>query len=127
MGSDLTFNAGQIRLGATYFDSRLKNEIFGVFGAPIALCTRPGFPVPTSCSTTDNRDTKSTQRGVELFANARLGEAFSFDGAFTHLDAKENHVKEIRRPKTIASANLTWHAPGRAGAARRSRCATMAT
>ena len=117
VGSDLTLAEGKVRLGATYFDSRLKNEIFGVFGAPVALCTRPGFPVPRSCSTTDNRATRSTQRGVELFANATLSDAFSLDGAYTHLDAKENHRKEIRRPSTVASANLTWHAPDDRGSA----------
>lgn len=116
-GADLTFHEGRVRLGGTYFDSKLKDEIFSVFGAPLSLCTRPGFPAPTSCSTTGNRATKSTQRGVELFANARLSDAFSFDGAYTHLDAKENHVKEIRRPTTIASANLTWHASQDRGSA----------
>lgn len=114
-GGDLTF--GPLRLGATYFDSTLRDEIFSVFGAPLGLCTRPGFPPPTSCITTGNRTTKSTQRGVELFAAARLGEAFSVDGAYTHLDAKEDHVKEIRRPTTIASANLTWRAPQDRGSA----------
>jgi vitamin B12 transporter len=117
VGGDLTFNEGRVRLGATYFDSRLKDEIFSVFGAPLSLCTRPGFPAPFSCSTTGNRATKSTQNGVELFANAQLSDAFSLEGAYTHLDAKENHVKEIRRPSTIASANLTWHAPGDRGSA----------
>jgi vitamin B12 transporter len=117
VGGDLTFNEGRVRLGATYFDSRLKDEIFSVFGAPLSLCARPGFPPPFSCSTTSNRATKSTQNGVELFANAQLSDAFSFDGAYTHLDAKENHVKEIRRPSTIASANLTWHAPDERGSA----------
>jgi vitamin B12 transporter len=117
VGADLTFDDGRVRLGATYFDSRLKNEIFSVFGAPLALCTHPGLPAPTSCSTSDNRDTRSTQRGVELFANARLGDAFSLDAAYTHLDAKEDHVKEIRRPGTTASANLTWRAPQDRGSA----------
>ena len=116
-GGDLTFYEGKVRLGATYFDSRLKDEIFSVFGAPLSLCTRPGFPAPFSCSTTGNRATKSTQNGVELFANVQLSDAFSFGGAYTHLDAKENHVKEIRRPSTIASANLTWHAPADRGSA----------
>jgi len=117
VGSDLTLSDGRVKLGATWFDSILKEEIFGVFNAPVALCTRPGFPVPTSCSTSDNRASHSTQRGVELFADARLSDAFSLDAAYTHLDAKENHVKEIRRAPTIASANLTWRAPADRGSA----------
>ncbi|WP_394763075.1 TonB-dependent receptor plug domain-containing protein [Phenylobacterium sp.] len=110
-GADFAFNEGRVRLGATYFDSTLHDEIYSVFGAPVALCTRAGFPVPTSCSTTGNRATDSTQKGVELFANARLSDAFTLDAAYTDLNAKENGVKEIRRPDTIASANLTWRAP----------------
>ena len=105
-------NEGRVRLGATYFDSTLHDEIFTVFGAPIALCTRPGFPVPTSCSTTGNRATDSTQKGVELFADAKLSDAFTLEAAYAHLTAREDHVQEIRRPPEIGSVNLTWHAPG---------------
>jgi vitamin B12 transporter len=116
-GADFTFDEGRVRLGATYFDSTLHDEIFSVFGAPIALCARPGFPVPTSCSTTGNETTDSTQRGVELFANARLSDAFTLDASYSALNAKENGAKEIRRPDALASANLTWHAPGGRGSA----------
>jgi vitamin B12 transporter len=111
-GADFRFAEGRVRVGATYFDSTLKDEIFSVFGAPVALCARPGLPAPTSCSTTGNRATDSTQKGVELFADARLSDAVSLDASYSHLDAKENHVKEIRRPSDLGSANLTWHAPG---------------
>jgi vitamin B12 transporter len=117
VGVDATLREGRVRLSATYFDSTLEHEIFGVFGAPLALCTRPGFPAPRSCSTTGNRATKSTQHGVELSASGRLSDAFSLDAAYTHLNAKENLVKEIRRPSTIASLNLTWRAPDERGTA----------
>lgn len=116
-GADLTLDAGRIRLGATYFDATLKDEIFGIFNAPLSLCARPGFPAPFSCSTSGNRATDSTQTGVELFADARLTDAVSLAGAYTWLDARENHVREIRRPPSIASANLTWHAPDDRGSA----------
>jgi vitamin B12 transporter len=114
-GADVTLNEGRVRLGATWFDSTLKDEIFGVFSAPVALCTRPGFPVPTSCSTTGNRATDSTQKGLELFAAAALSDAFTLDAAYTHLTARENHVEEIRRPPNLGSVNLTWRAPGSPG------------
>lgn len=110
-GADLSLAEGSVRLAATYFDSTLQDEIYTDFRAPVTLCTRAGFPVPTSCSTARNRTTESTQKGVELSAAARLSDAFSLDAAYTHLDAKENHVQEIRRPPTIASVNLTWRAP----------------
>jgi len=114
-GADLALNEGRLRLGATYFDSTLHDEIFSVFGAPLALCTKPGFPAPFSCSTTGNRTTDSTQKGVELFANARLTDSLTLDGAYTYVNAKENGVEEIRRAPNIASANLTWRAPGDRG------------
>jgi vitamin B12 transporter len=114
-GADVTLNEGRVRLGATWFDSTLKDEIFSVFDAPVALCARPGFPVPTSCSTTGNRATDSTQKGLELFAAVTLSDAFSLDAAYTHLTARENHVEEIRRPPNLGSVNLTWHAPGSPG------------
>ena len=112
VGADLRLAEGRVRLGATWFDATLKDEIFSVFGAPIALCARPGFPTPTSCSTTGNRATDSTQKGLELFADATLSDAVSLDASYAHLDAKENHVREIRRPEDSGSVNLTWHAPG---------------
>ena len=114
-GADFAVADGKVRLGATWFDSTLHDEIFGVFGAPLALCTRPGFPAPFSCSTTGNRTTDSTQKGVELFANARLTDSLTLDGAYTYVDAKANGVEEIRRAPNIASANLTWRAPGDRG------------
>jgi vitamin B12 transporter len=116
-GADWSLSQGKARLGATWFDSTLHDEIYGVFGAPIALCARPGLPVPTSCSTTGNQSTKSTQKGLELFANAALSDSVSADVAYTWLEARQNGVEEIRRPPHIASANLTWRAPGDRGSA----------
>ncbi|MDB5436697.1 MAG: TonB-dependent receptor [Phenylobacterium sp.] len=114
-GADLSLIEGRVRLGATWFDSTLHDEIFSIFGAPVALCTVPGRPAPFSCSTTGNEPTKSTQKGLELFGDAQLSDAFSLNAAYTYLDAKQNGVEEVRRPKNMASANLTWHAPGDRG------------
>jgi vitamin B12 transporter len=114
-GADLSLMDGKVRLGATYFDSTLHDEIFSVFGAPVALCAVPGKPLPFSCSTTGNEPTDSTQKGLELFGDAKLSEAFSLVAAYTYLDAKQNGIEEVRRPKNMASANLTWHAPGDKG------------
>ncbi|MDB5496160.1 MAG: TonB-dependent receptor [Phenylobacterium sp.] len=114
-GADLSLIEGRVRLGATWFDSTLHDEIFSIFGAPVALCTVAGRPAPFSCSTTGNEPTKSTQKGLELFGDAQLSDAFSLNAAYTYLDAKQNGVEEVRRPKNMASANLTWHAPGDRG------------
>jgi vitamin B12 transporter len=37
------------------------------------------------------------------------------NAAYTHLDAEEDGTTEVRRPEDIASAALTWAAPGDAG------------
>jgi len=96
---------GDARIGVTYFDSSLKGEIFTT------------FPPPTFVATPANRTTTSKQRGVELSLAARLGDAWSLDAAYSYLDAKENGVREVRRPKHIASAALTWAAPDDAASA----------
>ncbi|QPQ54839.1 TonB-dependent receptor [Allosphingosinicella flava] len=95
IGADFVLRSGAIRLGATYFDATLKDEIYVLYSA-------------TFEATPDNRDTKSTQKSVELFANARLSPAWRVDLAYTYTDAKENGAREIRRPKHIASANVRW-------------------
>jgi vitamin B12 transporter len=111
-GADFLLMDGKVKLGATYFDSTLHDEIFTEFGAPVSLCAVPGQPLPSSCTTTGNEPTDSTQKGLELSGDARISEAFSLDAAYTWLDAKQNGVEEVRRPKNMASVNLTWHAPG---------------
>lgn len=89
----------------TYFDSTLEGEIFTT------------FPPPNFIATPANRTTESRQRGVEVSLNARLGEQFSLDAAYSYLDAEENGVEEVRRPNHIASAALTWEAPDEAASA----------
>jgi len=93
VGADLAVLDGRLKLGATWFDSRLEDEIITVFG-----------PV----TTTANATTNSTQKGLELFADGRLSDAWSLDAAYTWLEAKQNGGTELRRPKSIASLNLTW-------------------
>ncbi|MEP2737082.1 MAG: TonB-dependent receptor [Erythrobacter sp.] len=95
---------GAVRLSVTYFDAELENEIF------------TSFPAPTFIATPDNRDTKSTRRGVELSAQANFGQ-FAVHGAYSYLNAKENGVREVRRPKHLASASLNWEAPNEAASA----------
>jgi vitamin B12 transporter len=92
-------------VAVTYFDSELDGEIFTT------------FPPPNFIATPANRTTESQQRGVEVALNASLGQQFSLDAAYTYLDAEENGVEEVRRPKHIASAALTWEAPNEAASA----------
>lgn len=92
-------------VAVTYFDSELEGEIFTT------------FPPPNFIATPANRTTVSKQRGVEVSLNARIADQWSLDAAYTYLDAEENGVEEVRRPEHIASAALTWTAPGDAASA----------
>lgn len=93
------------RIAVTYFDSELEDEIF------------TAFPPPYFTATPANRTTTSKQRGIEVSLAARLGAGWSLDAAYSYLDAEENGREEVRRPEHIASAALTWAAPGDAASA----------
>ncbi|MEL6876920.1 MAG: TonB-dependent receptor, partial [Pseudomonadota bacterium] len=96
---------GNATLSATYFNAELDDEIFTT------------FPAPDFIATPANRDTESTQSGMEISLAAELGSGFSLDAAYTYLDAEEDGVTEVRRPESIASAALSWTAPGDAASA----------
>ncbi|MEM9912789.1 MAG: TonB-dependent receptor [Pseudomonadota bacterium] len=95
VGLDYEIAQGAASIGATYFDSTLDGEIFTTSSAP-SFITTPA-----------NRTTESTQRGVEVFANAQPIPQLRFDLAYTYLDAEENGVTEVRRPEHVASFNTT--------------------
>ncbi|MDX5986083.1 TonB-dependent receptor plug domain-containing protein [Sphingomonas echinoides] len=98
-GIEQSFDQGHVLIGATYFDSRLSDEIYTI------------YPAPTYVATPANRTTKSRQHGVEAFLNARIGTAWRIDAAYTYLHARENGVEEVRRPSHIASVAVGWRAP----------------
>jgi vitamin B12 transporter len=94
-GVEQTLAAGRVRLGATYFTARLRDEIYTVF-------------TPAFVSSSANRATLSKQQGWELTAAARLGPQWRLDAAYTNLHAVERGVREIRRPQTTASLDAGW-------------------
>lgn len=85
---------GDWNFSVDYFHSDLTDEIFTDFGV---------FP-----STARNRTTKSKREGFELEARGSLGDKIDIRASATFLDAKENGVRELRRPKFLASATATW-------------------
>jgi vitamin B12 transporter len=105
-GVDLSFWDGRATFGATWFHARLKNEIFGYFGGAGLPPACPAPPAGTS--TTCNRLSDSIQKGVELFGNVKLLDQLEISGTYTHLNAKENGLEEIRRAPNIGSAHVTW-------------------
>ena len=99
VGLEQYFFGRDVLVGVTYFDSELENEI----GSQTILgVTRP-----------INRPGISNREGVELFAQADVGEQWSVDFSYTYLEADEptaggGRRKEIRRAENIASANVSW-------------------
>ena len=102
-GVEQELGSGRGRIGATYFRSTLKDEIFTT------------FPPPNFIATPGNRDRTSRQQGVEAYANLRLGPQWRIDGAYTHLRARENGQPEVRRPSDIGSLAVSWAAPADGG------------
>lgn len=94
---------GAVTIGATYFDSRLKDEIF------------TDFPPPDFLATPANRTTESRQHGVETFLRARLGPQWRIDASYTRLSAEENGTRELRRPRNTANIAIAWTAPEERG------------
>ncbi len=97
LGVTQAFAKRRADVGATVFDNELEDEIHTT------------YPAPDFVATPTNRSTVSTQKGVELTAQARLHPQWRVDAAYTYLKARENGVVEVRRPKSIASVNL-WGA-----------------
>ncbi|BAV65920.1 TonB-dependent receptor [Sphingobium cloacae] len=108
---------GGLTLGATYFRSRFYNQIetAGTFVGGVYL------------STSFNNAVVSRQRGVEAYANARLGD-WRVDASYTYLKAPQIinalvdpapldgafqpavpvETQAARRPRNIASFNLSY-------------------
>ncbi|RYE43290.1 MAG: TonB-dependent receptor, partial [Hyphomicrobiales bacterium] len=82
-------------IGATYFSSRLKDEIYTT------------YPAPAYIATPSNRATLSQQHGIEVFASARPIPQIRLDATYTYLKARENGNVEVRRPKHVGSFNAT--------------------
>lgn len=102
-GIDQQLLDGSVLLGATYFRSKLENEIYTVYGGP------PGYIASPA-----NRATLSRQRGFELTMDGRITADWNVAAAWTHLKAEENGVEEVRRPPDIGSLNLGWSSPAKA-------------
>jgi vitamin B12 transporter len=93
VGIDHYFLDGNARLGVTYFEATLEDEIFTAF--------LPGF-----LSTPANRTSKSDRNGIELSLDASLDD-WDLAAQYTYTNATDNGVEEVRRPPHTASINIT--------------------
>lgn len=98
-GVEQDFADHKATIGATWFDSKLTDEIFTT------------YPAPDFVATPANRAADSKQRGLEVYASARPIPELRFDLAYTYLHARENGLAEVRRPKHVGSLNVTVISP----------------
>ncbi len=89
---------GAADLSISGYASRLKNEIFTDFGV---------FP-----ATARNRTGKSHRRGLEIEGNWPVNAALTLFGSATFQHTSQSGVREIRRPRFLASASARWHPEG---------------
>ena len=87
---------GRISLDATWFQSRLTDEITTIY-----------LP-PDYTGTTVNSGGTSHQHGLELTASARLEGGWRIDAAYTWTHARAAGVEAVRRAPNIASVAVTW-------------------
>ncbi len=97
-GIDQSFASNTAHIGATLFWEDLKDEITTVF-----------FPVNTAV----NLEGRSERNGAEFYFDAQLNHRLDMRGAYTYTDstvpnANDVQVREIRRPKTVASLQFNY-------------------
>jgi vitamin B12 transporter len=103
VGVDTHWADNRQSLLLTYFDQDLKDEIDGFVFDPDA-----------SLFTAKNKDGKSHRKGIEAVYEARLGNSWSLGASYTYTDATEENapgqsVREVRRPKNIASLAVNYY------------------
>lgn len=99
IGIDQALFDAAVNLSLTWFDSELEGEIF------------TDYPAPDFIATPANRDSVSTRRGIEAALDAMIGDTLRLNAAYTFIDAEEDGLAEVRRPRHIASAALSWTHP----------------
>jgi vitamin B12 transporter len=104
IGIEQPFWEDRFTVGVTYFEEKLEDDIFGFFCDPNLGCDPLTF-VPL---TAINLEGTSEREGVEVTVRMELFAGFSVTGAYTYVDSTEpdassHQVREIRRPKHIAS------------------------
>ena len=100
LGADQLIMGGDLTLSLTIFDAELENEIDGFVYDPA-----------TFAYTSSNIDGTSERKGAELSAVGNISESMSLSAAYTYTDSTgDDAVREVRRPRHIASLNLGWQA-----------------
>ena len=98
-GVEQTLFGGGLVIDATYFTSRLRNEIYTAF-------------LPDFRTTALNATSLSRRSGWELSLAAEAGEDVSVYASYTQTHAREPSGPETRRPERTASLDASWRPAG---------------
>jgi vitamin B12 transporter len=85
----------KVKLTATWFKATLEDEIY------------TDFILPAFIATPKNRTQDSQRQGLELTADASLGD-WTLSAAYTWTDAEEDGLEETRRPRHTGSLNVGY-------------------
>lgn len=100
LGADQLIMGGALTLSLTIFEAELENEIDGFVYDPA-----------TFAYTSNNINGTSERKGAELSAVGNISESMTLSAAYTYTDSTgDDAVREVRRPRHIASLNLGWQA-----------------
>ena len=103
IGVDSNWQDNRQNLSLTYFDQDLQDEIDGFV-----------FDPESFLFTAQNKDTDSKRKGIEAVYDAGLGKFWSIGASYTYTDATEKDatgqsVREVRRPKHLASLVANYY------------------
>ena len=100
IGVDASVLDNRMQLSATYFNSKLDNEI----DTDWSSCDENW----SNCSLYNNSQ-KSNRKGLELSSSFAVSDVMQASAAYTYTDSKSGSgADEARRPKDIASLNISW-------------------
>ena len=100
LGVDAGLLDNRMQLSATYFNSKLDNEI----GTDWSSCDANW----SNCSLYNNSQ-KSNRKGLEVSSSYAISDVMQASAAYTYTDSKDGSgADEARRPKDIASFNISW-------------------
>jgi vitamin B12 transporter len=103
IGIDTNWTDGQYQFQLAYFDQDLQDEIDGFV-----------FDPDTFLFTAQNKESDSHRKGVETIFDTRLGKSLTLGASYTYTDATEKDatgqsLREVRRPKHMASVSANYY------------------
>ena len=103
LGLDTHWADGRYQFQLAYFDQDLQDEIDGFVFDPVSYLF-----------TAKNKQGDSSRKGIESVFDARFGKSLTLSASYTYIDATEldamdQPVPEVRRPKHMASVSANYY------------------